>query len=180
MLNADIRVITTQRLQLRPLELSDLHTTHEYASDAENTNYMIHLPNHTEQETERFLQRVVNEWKKEQSQFYEYAIVLDGRQIGAVSMHLKGETRLEGELGWIIHKDYQGNGYATEAAKAVMEMAVSKLGLKKIFATCDQRNKPSCRVMQKIGLSLERDDEVRRYKGSEEEFLEFMYSAVID
>ena len=37
--------IKTERLVLRPLEVSDLHTAHAYASDAKHTRYMIHLPN---------------------------------------------------------------------------------------------------------------------------------------
>ncbi|MDR2888941.1 MAG: GNAT family N-acetyltransferase [Lachnospiraceae bacterium] len=168
-------IIKTARLMLRALEINDLDTTYEYASDAKNTEYMIHLPDSTKEETEQFLQRVSNEWRKELPRFYEFAVILNGKHIGAASISID-EDREEGELGWIIHKDYQGKGYATEAAKAVMDMGLKELGLKKIVACCDYRNTPSCRVMQKIGLSLERDDGVRRYKNSNEEFREFLYS----
>jgi RimJ/RimL family protein N-acetyltransferase len=170
-------VIQTVRLILRPFVIDDLDTTHAYAGNPENTEYMIHLPNETKQETEQFLQRVINEWRNDLPRFYEYAITLRGRHIGAVSIYLDAH-REEGELGWIIHKDYQGNGYASEAAKAVMAMALKKLGLKKIVAHCDCRNTPSVKVMQKIGLSLERDDGLRRYKNNNKEFREFMYSFV--
>ena len=50
--------IRTDRLLLRPLCSSDLKTVHEYAGDAENTKYMLFLPNTTEQETADFLYAV--------------------------------------------------------------------------------------------------------------------------
>ncbi len=172
-------VSKTERLTLRPLELSDLDTAHEYASDMKNTKYMVYLPNNTVKETEQFLQRVVAEWEKDNPSFYEFAVILDGKHIGAVSICLD-ESRQVGELGWIINKAYQGNGYASEAAKAILDFAVKKINIKKVVAHCDYRNEASCRVMCKIGLSLERDDGTRRYKNNEEDVQEFMYSLMID
>lgn len=56
--------IKTDRLILRPLDISDLATVHTYASDKENTTYMLWLPNDTIEQTKQFLNRVTNEWKK--------------------------------------------------------------------------------------------------------------------
>lgn len=56
--------IKTDRLILRPLDISDLATVHTYASDEENTKYMFWLPNDTIEETKQFLSDVTNEWKK--------------------------------------------------------------------------------------------------------------------
>lgn len=170
--------IRTERLTLRPLEMSDLETTHQYARDIDNTQFMIFLPNRTIQETNQFLQRVVDEWRKDVPSFYEFAIIHQTKHIGAVSVWLD-ESGQEGELGWILHKAHQGKGYASEAARAILDFAVHRLKVKKVVAHCDARNLPSCRVMQKIGLSLERDDGVRRYKDSEEEVPELMYSFVV-
>ena len=172
-------IIQTERLVLRPFELSDLKTTHEYASDITNTVYMMHLPNNTIQETENFLIRITDEWAKEIPQFYEFAILLSDNHIGGVSVSLN-ESRQHGELGWIIHKAYQGNGYATEAAKAVFDFAVNNLKVKKVIAHCDYRNKASIRVMLKIGLVLERNDGIRQYKNGDEDIQELMYSLIVE
>lgn len=158
--------------------MNDLGTTHEYASDIENTKYMMHLPNNTIKETEQFLKSAAAEWEKDNPLFYEYAIILDGKHIGAVSVYLDG-NRQEGELGWIINKIYQKNGYATEAAKAVLDFAINKLKIQKAVACCDYRNEPSFRVMRKIGLSLERDDRTRRYKNNDIDVRELMYSLTV-
>jgi RimJ/RimL family protein N-acetyltransferase len=84
-------IIKTDRLLLRPLCSSDLKTVHEYAGDIENTKYMLFLPNATEKETEAFLAYVEQEWKKEHPSAFEFAIVLNGVQIGGISISI-GET----------------------------------------------------------------------------------------
>jgi len=170
--------IETERLTLRPLALLDLDTTHAYAGDPDNTEYMVYLPNHTKAETEQFLRRVVTEWEKDAPQFYEFAVVLHERHIGAVSVSLD-EDRAEGELGWIFHKAYHGQGYATEAAKAVLDFTLRELPVKRIVAACDCRNAPSCRVMEKIGLSLESADGMRRNKNSIEDTREYKYALTV-
>lgn len=171
-------MIHTRRLTLRPFTLDDLYTTHAYAGNAENTQYMLHLPNEGLQDTQRFLQRVVAEWAKDQPAFYEYAVVLQGKHIGAVSVSLD-ESRQQAELGWIIHKLYQGKGYATEAAGAMLRFAIDSLKVKKVVAHCDGRNEPSAHVMGKIGLSLESADGTRRYAGSDVDIQELMYALTV-
>ena len=168
-------MIKTKRLVLRPLEPGDLDTAHEYAGDPAITGYMMYLPNKSKRETGQFLRQAAAEWSKAEPQFYEFAVTLDHKHIGAVSVYLD-ESGQEGELGWIIHRDYQGHGYATEAAKAVLDFAFDTLGVKKAVAHCDYRNEPSYRVMRNIGLSLERNDLTRRYSGSDEDVQELMYS----
>ena len=53
--------IKTERLVLRPLDISDSETVHMYASDKENTTYMCYLPNNTMEETKNFLNNVTRE-----------------------------------------------------------------------------------------------------------------------
>jgi len=166
--------LKTERLLLRPLSVSDLYTAHEYASDIENTKYMIHLPNRSLEETRRFLERVSLEWQKEEPSFYEFAVIYDSLHIGAVSIRLN-EDKTEGEMGWIINKKYWGKGFATEAALAVKSFAVEQLKVKKLVAYCDCRNLQSARVMEKIGLSFESKGQ-RRYSDERSLAFEYKYS----
>lgn len=167
--------ITTKRLLLRPLKLSDTDTVHEYASDKENTRFMIFLPNSTVKETEDFLRGAEEEWKKDNPEFFEFAVVLDGRQIGAVSAYLD-ENRECAEFGWILNKRYQHNGYAFEAALALKDFVINILHVKRIVAHCDARNAPSYRLMEKIGLTLESDGAPRVYPKTGETATERTYS----
>ena len=113
--------IKTNRLTLRPLSTKDLSTTHKYASDLDVTKYMYYLPNLKIEESLAFLHDVEIEWRKDKPEFYEFAICLDGRHIGAVSLYHIEDDRYE--LGWILDKQYQGYGYATEAAQQLVQLA---------------------------------------------------------
>ena len=170
--------IKTNRLLLRPLSLNDLESVHVYASDKENTMFMYWLPNDTKEETSQFLSKVTDEWKKESPNFYEFAIVINGEQIGAVSVTLN-EQKDVGELGWIINKQYWKNGYAAEAAFAIKEFAIKELKVLKLTANCDYRNRDSYKLMEKIGLTLENDSETRTYPKSGETVKELTYSLYI-
>lgn len=168
------QTITTQRLLLRPLGPGDLHTTHLYASDAQTTRYMLLLPSLTLDETRIFLENAAAEWEKDQPDFYEFAIVLDGQHIGAVSLYPERESGTA-ELGWILNRAYQGQGYALEAVLALKHFATETLGFKKLRAHCDSRNRPSQRLMEKIGFGRLPGEGVRRYPDARGEAGEYTY-----
>lgn len=169
----------TERLVLVPLGLNYLQSTHEYSSDIENTKLMVYLPDHSMEETKEFLEQVQTEWQKENPEFYELAVLLENDHIGAIGLYLDKE-RHTGELGWIINKRYWGHGYATEAAKEVMNFGIGELKLKKIIAHCDSENSSSYKVMQKLGLSLVSITKGRKNKSSDEEREEMLYSLNIE
>ncbi len=56
------------------------------------------------------------------------------------------------EIGWRLASNYWGYGYATEAAKAVLDVAFTQLKLKEIVAFTVSANKRSIRIMEKIGM----------------------------
>ena len=78
-----------------------IRSYNRYASDIDNSRFMLRLPNETIEETAEFLIDVTKEWAKSQPEFYEFAIVLNGVQIGAVSIYLD-DNKEEGELGWVL------------------------------------------------------------------------------
>jgi RimJ/RimL family protein N-acetyltransferase len=170
--------IHTKRLLLVPLGPQYLISTHEYAGDIDNTNYMVHLPNIDISETKAFLDGVEAEWQKCKPEFYEFAILLDNEHIGAVSIYVNNDNS-EGELGWIINKKYWGNGYATEAAKGIMHYAIQELKVRKFIAHCDSQNIISYKVMEKLGMSLTSKTQGRKNKLSDEDREELMYSLEI-
>ena len=170
--------IKTDRLLLRPLNIADLDSVHMYSSDKENTKFMYWLPNDSKEKTAAFLNKVTDEWKKDTPNFYEFAIIHNGKQKGAVSVSLN-EGRTSGELGWIISKDYWKKGYAFEAASAVKDFSIRELNVSKITANCDFRNHDSFKLMEKLGLSLECDTGTRTYEKSGETVKELTYSLIV-
>ena len=172
-MNAEIR---TDRLVLTPTGPRYALSTHAYAGDPEHTRYMMNLPNDSPEETAAFLRQAEDEWKKERPSFFEFAVLLDGTHIGAVSAWREEDGGFE--LGWIIHPDHTGRGYALEAARALMDWCVDVQGAPRIIAHCDAENAASARLMEKLGLVRVAACGGRHNRGSDEERTEWIYEWV--
>ncbi|CAA9234418.1 MAG: hypothetical protein AVDCRST_MAG93-1030 [uncultured Chloroflexia bacterium] len=62
------------------------------------------------------------------------------------------------ELIYVYHVDAWGNGYATEAGRAMLAYVFSHSALERIYATIHPRNKPSINVAEKLGVQFERQE----------------------
>jgi len=148
-------VLETDRLILRELDLDDFEAVHAYASDPEAVRYMTWGPN-TEQETLDFLEGARASAAEEPRTGYELAVVTkaDGRLVGCIGLHLRSDESTA-MLGYCLHPDAWGQGYATEAARGVLGLGFDVLLLHRVWAGCDPDNIASARVLQKVGMSLE-------------------------
>lgn len=61
----------------------------------------------------------------------------------------------QGEIGYIFNPAYHGQGYATEAARVLLELGFEGLGLHRIYARCAAANTASWRVMERLGMRRE-------------------------
>lgn len=170
-------VINTERLSLEPLGVRHLETVHEYASDPGNTRYMEHLPNETVEETREFLEEVEAQWKSAAPSRYEFAILYEGKQIGAVSLCRNDDLSVE--LGWIVNRKYWRQGIAYEASAALLEYAAKELKMKHFIAHCDAENTASYKVMEKLGMKRTSVHGGRKNRVSDEERMEFQYELFV-
>lgn len=79
----------------------------------------------------------------------------DGRVVGQVSIIWHDATASQGELRVVLSPLYRRRGYASEAARAVMDLGFSHFSLHRIFARCDARNSAAAKMMRKLGMRLE-------------------------
>jgi RimJ/RimL family protein N-acetyltransferase len=79
----------------------------------------------------------------------------DNRVIGGCGLRIKNPILREGDLGYAFNQLYWGQGYATEATRALIQFGFTKLKLHRLWATCDQKNRASARVLEKAGLRYE-------------------------
>jgi RimJ/RimL family protein N-acetyltransferase len=88
---------------------------------------------------------------------FEVVVVLksENRVIGGCGLRIKNPSLREGDLGYALNRHYWGKGYATEATRALVRFGFTKLKLHRLWATCDNRNKASVRVLEKAGLRFE-------------------------
>ena len=166
--------IKTERLTLRRLGPEYLESTHEYVSDPENTRLMMLLPHESVEETAAYLRYCAEEWEKPEPAIYEFAVLLMGVHIGHVTLEMNG-PRDTAELAWIFHPAHHGHGYATEAARAMMDYARAHLGIAHFIAHCDSENAASQAVMRKLGLILADTTGTRKNRGSDDLRREYLY-----
>jgi RimJ/RimL family protein N-acetyltransferase len=148
--------ITTDRLLLREFRDDDWSAVHEYAVDPEVVRYMPWGPN-TEDETRAFIARALAAQADEPRTKYELAVALrgSGRLIGGCGIRIARPADRGGDMGYCLHRGYWGHGYASEAARAIAAFGFERLGLHRVWATCDTENDASARVLEKLGMRRE-------------------------
>ncbi len=124
--------IKTERLTLRPVQLGDEKEIHEYAGDKEIT-MMFWLPNDTIEETVASVKRNAEEWESSDQTNFEFVLVYEGIIIGGCGCDLEySKDRSYASIGWVINKNYRKQGFASEAATAVIDFAFTKTGVTKV------------------------------------------------
>ena len=153
--------IRTPRLVLREFREGDLADIHAYAAIPEVCRFMEWGPN-TPEDSRAALDRALasqGEWPRKH---VGLAVEREGVVIGSIRMDLQGEKTADADFGYTMHPDHWAQGLATEASRALLEIAFQTLGLHRVWATCDVENTGSYRVMEK--LSMRREAEFRQDK----------------
>ncbi len=148
--------IETPRLILRDFRKSDLEAVHAYASLDEVSRYLIWGPNSLAQSKEA-IEGFLDDQRARPRMIFDLAITLKPKRalIGGVGLRFIDQFNRTGEIGYTLHPEFWGYGLAVEAARALLDAGFNELGLRRIIAVCDQRNKASARVMERLGMRRE-------------------------
>ena len=89
------------------------------------------------------------------SVFLKPEYTLSGKEevIGQVTAHENGEDLTVRDVGWYMDPKYQGNGYATEAAKAMLDYMFKEVEINEINSCAVKDNIGSCRIFEKLGFN---------------------------
>ncbi|WP_189525140.1 GNAT family N-acetyltransferase [Nostoc sp. 'Peltigera membranacea cyanobiont' 232] len=158
--------LETERLILLDFVESDWPAVHQYASDREVVRYLTFGPN-CEEDTKKFLQREIALQGEEPRRYFALAVTVKAQNqlIGICRISVKDIDNKTGSIGYCFTKQFWGNGYATEAVKAILSFGFQELGLHRIFATFHSENIASAQVMQKIGMQQEGYLQEHHFKG---------------
>ena len=133
--------------------LDDLDDLFQLNSDEE---VMEHFPKTlTKEETETYIIRMQNHYKKHGYNYYATEIKDSGELIGFIGLayqDFESDFTPNVDIGWRLKKSAWGKGYATEGAKKCLDIAFNQLHINKVISTCTLGNKSSEKVMQKIGM----------------------------
>ena len=150
------RVLTTQRLRLRPFCATDAEQAFSgWMSDPGVTKYL----SWERHESIFFTRQLLAAWAQEAKLLttYRWAIVWreTGVVIGDISVPIADMRSQWAEVGYCLSRAYWGKGIMTEALSAVIDFLIGKVGFLRIEAKHATENIASGRVMEKCGMRPE-------------------------
>ena len=152
---ANLPMLETERLLLRKITRDDAPDIFEYASDAEVPTYMSWEPHQSIQETYSYLERAMKRYQEHNPGPWAIVHRRDAKMIGTCSFSFWDRQHNSSEIGYVLNRRYWGQGYMSEAVRAIVAFGFRELGMNRIQARCDVPNVGSARVMEKAGMTFE-------------------------
>jgi ribosomal-protein-alanine N-acetyltransferase len=144
--------IRTANLILRKLRDRDLQDLYEIRKDPLMNLYVDNVPDRDISETLDYLERMNRGIEAGKWIIWALELKSEARLIGTLSIWNFGKNNLRGELGYCLDRRYQGQGFMTEALRAVINHAFRSLGLRSLLAYTDIRNQPSVKLLERCGF----------------------------
>ena len=148
--------LETERLILRRFTLNDARDVFDYASNPEIAKYVGWEHHKSIDDAIDFLNRVIPTYEDPKTKEWTWGVVLkaNGKLIGACS--LWGEpVHARAEVGYVIGRDYWGQGFASELTARLLHFAIHELRLPAVYGVFEQDNVVSRRLLEKLGFVFE-------------------------
>jgi len=147
--------LMTARLLLRAHTLADAADIQRYAGDKAIAATTLRIPHpYEEGMAEDWINSVQENFAQNKAVVFAIICKADQQFIGAIGLELELEFD-RAALGYYIGKPFWGNGYCTEAARAVLQYGFTELNLNRIYAEHFTHNPASGCIMRKLGMQHE-------------------------
>lgn len=174
-----IKTLESERLILREFENSDAENLYNtYGTDKEITKYMLWKNYETIEDAIKaieFYKKTYNE----NSNYRQYAIVLKNTNelIGQISFTINTKHE-SAELGYLIARKFQNNGYMSEAINRLIDYLTNELKCTRISAEVMTDNKACIKLLEKYGFKKE-GTFLKKYKKDNKHFVDIIEYAII-
>jgi RimJ/RimL family protein N-acetyltransferase len=149
--------IETERLLLRPFVAEDFDAVFAMQSRPDVARY-LYWDARTVDEVRAALEKKVTSTaiRSEGDALFLAAVLRStGELVGDVVLFWLSQEHSTAEIGFIVHPDHQGHGYATEAARPLLKLAFEDVQLHRVIGRVEPRNVASARVLEKLGMRQE-------------------------
>jgi RimJ/RimL family protein N-acetyltransferase len=160
--------LETERLALRPIDESALDAFAPFMADPEVVRF---IGGQTFERDEVELRLGAMRGRFERDGFGQFLVVRreDGEILGrcgflvwsvpewTITTRADAVGDYEIELGWMLGRQFWGNGYATEAALAARDFAFGELGLERVISLIAEENVASAAVARRLAMEIEGD-----------------------
>lgn len=152
--------IETDRIVLRPWTERDRQPFAELSADPAVMEHL--LPMNSREATDGWIDRRMAHLAEHGFSFWALEAKASGAFLGAVGLlkvSYDAHFAPAVEVGWRVSRPFWGQGYATEAAAASIKFGFENFGLSEVVANTVAQNTSSRRVMEKLGMSHNADDD---------------------
>jgi RimJ/RimL family protein N-acetyltransferase len=149
--------VRTDRLTLRPATRDDFEATWRFRRLDDVSRWLTRAPATPKEYRTGF--------EDAASLAKTFIVELDGQVIGDLMLQIEDAWAqaevadhghgVHADLGWVLHPDHAGHGYATEAVREVLRLCFTELGLRRVTANCFADNTSSWRLMERVGMRRE-------------------------
>ena len=146
----------TERLILRSFQPTDLAAFTAYRSDPEVARYQGWDAPYPDAKAQEFIEEMQAKTPGTPGQWYQVALERKSAPglIGDCAFHVLEDGR-QAEIGFTLAQAYQGQGYAAEAGRRLLQYLFAELHLHRVTATADAKNLASIRLLERLGLRRE-------------------------
>ena len=145
--------LDTPRLHLRAATVADAGEVYAgWATDTVVTRFLTWPPHPDVGVTRTFLRTCEADNAGDDSYTWMARRRDDGRLVGSVALRMHAPRA---SLGYVVAKPFWGQGLCTEMAGAVVDWALARPDIWRVWATCDVDNPASARVLEKLGMEFE-------------------------
>jgi [ribosomal protein S5]-alanine N-acetyltransferase len=145
------KILKTEHLLLRAVSFDDIDLVWDVSQIKGFNDGMVWDPPETKDKLVSTTEKNITLWQEGTA--YNFTVILNSSKtsIGRVGIRLES-TASTWNIGFWIHPDYWGNGFATEASQAVMDFTFAELKASKITTAHALWNLQSKRVIEKLGF----------------------------
>jgi RimJ/RimL family protein N-acetyltransferase len=142
---------------LRQFIAADFEAMYAMRSDAEVARFLYEEPFSPEQTRDSLTRKIAAVAWATEGDWLGAAVVerSSGLTVGDVGLRWVSERDRTAEIGFIFDPRCQGKGFATEAARALVDWALTDGGIHRIIGRTEARNVASARVLEKLGMRRE-------------------------
>lgn len=148
--------VLTPRLRLRPFVADDYESLYAYRSQPDVLRY-VYRPVATRESAMLYLGKSAVMHPERDGDWLTLGVELPGRDgvIGEVGLGFTAIEKGQGEIGYIFSPDVAGEGYATEAVRALITMAFEHVGFHRLVARIDEENMASVALAKRLSMRHE-------------------------
>jgi RimJ/RimL family protein N-acetyltransferase len=148
--------LSTSRLDVRPLSIEDLEGFVAYRQDPEIARYQGWEPSFSMEDGRALILTQPSGALPPPGGWLQLAVhKKDGTLAGDVAVHALEHEPDSYEIGVTLARAAQGAGLASEAVAAVLDHLFITAGARRVVATCDARNEPVARLLERVGFRKE-------------------------